>query len=242
MFAAVSAWAHSHGIRLLRYLDDWLVLSSSEAVAKKNVQDLLSLCHSLGIVVIEEKSDLVPSQTASYLSMTIDTGTARIFPALTRVEKFLSVAESFHALSAPPAQLWQVLLRHLNSLEMLIPHSRLRMSSLQWHLKTHWSPESDHPSLLVPLFWEVREGLSCWMVRDHLLKGDSIWDTSSRSTPVLGCVSVGVGLTPPRSCRVRGVVGAGEVITHQSFRDEGNVFGIAVISGGGHRSLCDPDV
>ena len=29
VFVAVSAWAHSRGIRLLRYLDDWLVLSSS---------------------------------------------------------------------------------------------------------------------------------------------------------------------------------------------------------------------
>ena len=48
VFAAVSAWAHSHGIRLLWYLDDWLVLASSEVEAKKNVQDLLSVCHSLG--------------------------------------------------------------------------------------------------------------------------------------------------------------------------------------------------
>ena len=60
-------------IRLLRYLDNWLVLTSLEAVAKKNVQDLLSLCHSLG-VVINEKSDLVPLQTAIYLGMTINTG------------------------------------------------------------------------------------------------------------------------------------------------------------------------
>ena len=28
VFAAVCAWAHSHGIRLLWYLDDWLVLAS----------------------------------------------------------------------------------------------------------------------------------------------------------------------------------------------------------------------
>ena len=34
VFAAVSAWAHSNGIRLLRYLDDWLVLSSSEREAR----------------------------------------------------------------------------------------------------------------------------------------------------------------------------------------------------------------
>ena len=54
VFAAVSAWAHSHGIRLLRYLDDWLVLASSEVEVKKNIQDLLSICHSLGIVIKEE--------------------------------------------------------------------------------------------------------------------------------------------------------------------------------------------
>ena len=72
VIAAVSAWTHSHEFRLLRYLDDWLALASSQSEAKKNVQDLLSLCHSLWIV-INEKSDLVPSQTANYLGMTIDT-------------------------------------------------------------------------------------------------------------------------------------------------------------------------
>ena len=137
--------------------------------AQKERLDLLSLCHSLGIV-INEKSDLVPSQTANYLDMTMDTGAARIFPSLARVEKFLSVAETFCAFSAPPAQLWQVVLGHLASLERLVPHSRLRIRSLQWHLKTHWSPESDSPSLPVPLSQEVREDLSWWMVQDHLLK------------------------------------------------------------------------
>ena len=38
------------------------------------------------------------------------------------------------------------------------------------------------------------------------------------------------------------MVGAGEVATHQSSRDEGSVFGIAVISGGGHQSSLDRDV
>ena len=77
VFAAVSAWAHSHGIRLLRYLDDWLILASSEREAKQSVQSLLSLCHTLGIVINEKSSDLVPSRTAKYLGMTIDTEAAR---------------------------------------------------------------------------------------------------------------------------------------------------------------------
>ena len=170
-FTVVSAWAHSHGIRLLWYLDDWLVLSSSEKEAKQAVQSLLSLCRTLGIVINEKKSDLVPSQTAKYLGMTIDTEAGKVFPSLARVKKFLTVAESFCAMNSPPAQLWQVILGHLASLERLVPHGRLRMRSVQWHLKTHWSPEPDPPSLLVALPEEVTRDLSWWMVRDYLLTG-----------------------------------------------------------------------
>ena len=171
VFAAVSAWAHSRGIRLLRYLDDWLVLSSSEKKAKESIRELLLLCRTLGIVINEKKSDLVPSQSAKYLGMTIDTGAGKVFPSLARVEKFLSVAERFCSMQSPPAQLWQVILGHLASLERLVPHGRLRMRSLQWHLKTHWSPESDPPSLPVALPEEARRDLSWWMVKDHLLTG-----------------------------------------------------------------------
>ena len=167
----MSAWAHSRGIQLLRYLDDWLVLASSEAVARQHFRELLSLCHSLGIVINDEKSDLVPSQCATYLGMTIDTVAAKVFPTLAWVEKFLSVAEQFLTVTTPPAQLWQVLLGHLSSLVRLVPHGRLRMRSLQWHLKTHWSPESDPPDLPIPQFQEVEEDLSWWMVRDRLLMG-----------------------------------------------------------------------
>ena len=102
VFADVSVWTHSHGIRLLWYLDDWLVLASSEVGAKMNVQDLLSVCRSLGILINKEKSDLIPSQTANYLGMTIDTGAARSFLSLEQVEKFLSLAEMFCTMTLPP--------------------------------------------------------------------------------------------------------------------------------------------
>ena len=95
----------------------------------------------------------------------------KVFPSLARVEKFLSVAERFCSMQSPLAQLWQVILGHLASLEQLVPHGRLRMRSLQWHLKTQWSPESDPPSLPVALPEEARRDLSWWMVRDHLLTG-----------------------------------------------------------------------
>ena len=72
------------------------------------LQSLLSLCCTLGIVINEKKSDLVPLQTAKYLGMTIDTEAGKVFPFLARVEKFLTVAESFCSMTSPLAQLWQV--------------------------------------------------------------------------------------------------------------------------------------
>ena len=64
-----------------------------------------------------------------------------------------------------------MILGHLASLERLVPPGCLRMHSLQWHLKTQWSPESDPPSLPVALPEEARQDLSWWIVKDHLLMG-----------------------------------------------------------------------
>ena len=106
-----------------------MILASLELEAKQAVQSLLSHCRTLRIV-IKEKSDLVPSQTAKCLGMTISTEAGKVFQSLARVEKFLMVAESFCTMDTPPAQLWQVVLGHLASLEWLVPHGRLRMRSL----------------------------------------------------------------------------------------------------------------
>ena len=171
VFAAVSAWAHSRGIRLLRYLDDWLVLASSETKARQHVQDLLLLCHDLGIVVNKEKSDLTPSRSASYLGMTIDTVAGKVSPSRARVEKFLRLAGNFVKMNSPPAWQWEVLLGHLSSLEKLVPRGRLRLRSMQWQLKTSWSPEDDPPDLPVELTQEIREDLSWWTVESRLLQG-----------------------------------------------------------------------
>ena len=66
--------------RLLQYLDDWLVLASSETRARQHIRELLSLCHSLGTVINEEKSDLIPSQSVEYLGVDHRHGGCPSFP------------------------------------------------------------------------------------------------------------------------------------------------------------------
>ena len=74
------------------------------------------------------------------------------------------------------------------------------------------------------------------------LDGGSIWDTCAGSSPVIGLVLLGVGRSPPRSTRVRGVVRPGEVASHQSSRNEGPLSGSSGLSRRRHRSSRDGDV
>ena len=73
------------------------------------------------------------------------------------------------------------------------------------------------------------------------VSGGSFRDTCSGSTPVFGRVFVGLGCSPPRSKRVRGVVRP-EVVAHQSSRNEGPLPGSSGFSRRCSRSPCDRDV
>ena len=146
-------------------------MSTSQIKTRQHVDQLLSLSRSLGIVINTEKSDLSPSRSVEYLGMVIDTLSAQAFPTEARIQKFLSLARKFLAQPSPPARRWQVL-GHMSSLEKLVPRARLRMRSLQWHLKSNWSIKTDPPHLPVPRSQQVDRDISWWMSRNHLLEGE----------------------------------------------------------------------
>ena len=243
MFAAVSAWAHSHGIRLLRYLDDWLVLASLEAEAKQNVRDLLSLCHSLRIVINKDKSDLVSSQMVNYLGMIIDTGAAMIFPSCASREISVGGGDVLCFDRSPPPR--SALAGDLGSPGFAGEAGPARLPSNVLPAVAFEDTLVPRVRFSFPSGAPVPGGAGGPILVDGVgpsSHGGSNRDTSSRSTPVLRRISVGVGCTPPRLSNVHGVVGAGEVAAHQSPGNEGIVSGIAVIPGVGRREPCDRDV
>ena len=182
----------------------------------------------------------MPSQTAKYLGMTIDTETGKVFPSLAQVEKFLTVAESFCAMDAPR-------------------FSFGRWSSVTWLRSSGWSltvafgcalcsgiARCTGPPSQKPLSCALAPGSEAGSVlvdgEGSSFDGDLIRDTCSGSSPIFGRVLFRVGRSTPQSTRVRGVVGPGEVAAHQSSRDEGAVLGPSVVSRRCHRSSRDSDV
>ena len=102
VMAPISSMMHRFGYRILRYLDDWLVLwSSFQEIAR--VRDfLLWLCQELGVFVNPSKNSLDSTQTLNNLGMTLQTSPLRAFLTLLRIRKVLSLVEEFSSSRRPP--------------------------------------------------------------------------------------------------------------------------------------------
>ena len=176
VMAPVSAILHSMGIRMSRYLDDWLVQSSSQESLLRDLRVVLSLCHELGIVVHPEKSNLVPSQVVQYLGVLINAQSFVASPSTDRISRLLSTAGEFQSSALLPASIWLSLLGMLSSLAHLVPGGRLRMLSLQLCLHQFW----DRMNLSTPVAWsaECLQDLQWWLHRPHLSQGVSLSQVS----------------------------------------------------------------
>ena len=176
VMAPVSAILHFMGIRMRRYLDDWLVQSSSRESLLRDLQTVLHLCHELGIVINPQKSNLVPSQMVQYLGVVIDTTSFRASPSQERISKLQSTAAEFRSSASPPASLWLSLLGVLSSLAHLVPGGRLRMRSLQICLHRSWDRQD--PEAPVSASVECLRDLQWWLHLPRLSLGVSLCQVS----------------------------------------------------------------
>ena len=143
LMAPISAILHRYGIRMLRYLDDWLILAESRTTCIRARDRLLHLCEELGLQVNHRKSSLVPSQDMTYLGMQILSVRFVAKPTETRVVNLLNIIEEFLSSPDPSAALWRRLLGHLSSLTLLVKGGMLRMRSLQIRLRSKWNFRDD---------------------------------------------------------------------------------------------------
>ena len=160
LMAPISAILHRYGIRMLRYLDDWLILAESRTACIQVRDRLLQVCEELGLQVNFKKSSLIPSQDMTYLGMQIQSVRFVAKPTETRVENLLKIIEEFLSSPDPPAALWCRLLGHLSSLTLLVKGGMLRMQSLQIRLRSRW----DFRDELLRIPWDplCQEDLLWW--------------------------------------------------------------------------------
>ena len=172
IMAPVSAILHRHGVRMLRYLDDWLILASSKIACLQSRDRLLAVCTELGIQVNLTKSSLVPSQSIVYLGMEIHSLPFIARPTPARANNLIRLIEEFLSTPSPPACLWRRLLGHLSSLILLVSGGMIRMRLLQLCLKGQWDFLDDQ----FQVSWSplCREDLLWWSKQVQLREGVSL--------------------------------------------------------------------
>ena len=191
--APLAAYAHMYGINIHLYIDDWLLNPASHQESVDHTKWLIQLSTRLGWMINVKKSELVPSQSATYLGMRFDTRAGLAYPSDKRIEKWVPIAKEFLAKQAQPAQSWQRLLGHLVSLEKLVPYGRARIRAIQQQLSLNWKQSAEPPSKVIPVDGGTRESLEWWLNIPNITQGTRIGVQKIHSYLYTDSSSVGWG-------------------------------------------------
>ncbi|KAI2652706.1 ORF V: Enzymatic polyprotein [Labeo rohita] len=119
------------GIRILNYLDDWLIMAHSQDQLCEHRDLVLQHLSHLGLRVNREKSKLSPVQRISFLGMELDSVNMTACLTNERTQSVLNCLKSFRHKTAVPLKTFQRLLGHTAAAAAVTPLGLLHMRPLQ---------------------------------------------------------------------------------------------------------------
>ncbi|KAL0176947.1 hypothetical protein M9458_029277, partial [Cirrhinus mrigala] len=190
------------GIRILNYIDDWLILAASESLAVQHRDVVLAHMKALGLRLNAKKSVLSPSQRTTYLGVVWDSTTmqARLSPA--RIESILAAVKRVKEGRSLTVKQFQQLLGLMAAASNVIPFGLLYMRPLQWWLKTKGFSPRGNPLRMIKVTRRGLRALDMWRKPWFLNQG-----------PVLGAPCRRVSLATDAS-----LTGWGAVMSGRSAR------------------------
>ena len=157
----VGAKLRMKGIRIVMYIDDLLIISSSKDLCIEHVAMLLSSLRLFGFLLNEKKSCLTPSQVFTYLGLVWDTIAWSVSVKEERENKIRKNAQQLLQASSATCRTIAVFLGRTNSTAGAIPLAKGRTRVLQWDfIAACTSPElyDSYMTLSPP----VKEELTFW--------------------------------------------------------------------------------
>ncbi|KAL0149293.1 hypothetical protein M9458_055331 [Cirrhinus mrigala] len=150
------------GIRILNYIDDWLILAQSEMVAVRHRDVVLAHMKELGLRLNAKKSVLSPLQRTTYLGVVWDSTTmqARLSPA--RIESILTAVKRVKEGRSLTVKQFQRLLGLMAAASNVIPFGLLYMRPLQWWLRTKGFSPRGNPFHMIKVTRRCLRALDMW--------------------------------------------------------------------------------
>ena len=170
----IAAFLRRKSIRVLIYLDDFLLLAATKEEAVKNTHLLITLLQSLGFIINFKKSSLTPSQVITFLGFKIDSTSMMLSLPAEKINKILDCA---HRLLAPQ----RITLRNLASLIGLLETSRpanwrapLHFRHLQCDLIWGLQMNRESYDALITLSTSARGELAWWLENTRSTNGSPV--------------------------------------------------------------------
>ncbi len=184
------------GVRILNYLDDWLILAQSREQLCDHRDLVLRHFSQLGLRVNWEKSKLSPAQRISFLGVELDSVSMTARLTEERDQSVLNCLSSFRGRTVVPLKQFQRLLGHMASAAAVTPLGLLHMRPLQ-----HWL-HSRVPrwawcrgALRVNITQECRRSFSPWTDLAFLRAGAPLEQVSRHVVVTTDASSTGCGAT-----------------------------------------------
>ncbi len=151
------------GVRILNYLDDWLILAQSREQLGDHRDLVLRHLSQLELRVNWEKSKLSPVQRISFLGVELDSVSMTARLTEERAQAVLKCLSSFRGRNVVPLKQFQRLLGHMASAAAVTPLGLLHMRPLQHWLHSRvprWAWRRG--TLRVGISQQCRRSLSPW--------------------------------------------------------------------------------
>ena len=171
LMTVIATYLRRRAIILHPYLDDWLSRNQSRLILLEHRHFIIQLITSLGLIVNQEKSDLIPTQMFTFIGMEFLTHMNIVRVPQARVQILLETVKKFSQKTYVSAREFLSLLGQLNAAADFVMLGRLHLRPLQMSLLAQWRPQTLPLQHQIKLTADVLHHLNWWKQHRLYLQG-----------------------------------------------------------------------
>ena len=193
IMAVIGAYLRQKLMYIFMYLDDWLMINANKTLLESQLQCLLKLLKSLGLIVNVKKSVLVPTQNLEYLGAHFNLEIGIVTPTEKRFHSIQEIILNLIDSSSTQAVVLLRLLGIMASCIYLIPMGRLHMRPIQLYLLAWWRPNIQPLNHEIPVKPSLIQHLKWWENRQNVFQGMPLEDPVCQMTLLTDASETGWG-------------------------------------------------